>query len=217
MTIPSIAPYTIPTLTVKPTVNWPLYTDRAALLVHDMQNYFISAYTPTDEPASTMVANIKQLITRADKANIPVFYTAQPPEQKEYRRGLLRELWGQGIQTDAEADIIPELTPQKQHHVITKWRYSAFARTDLRESLAFAKRDQLIITGVYGHMGCGVSAVDAFMNDIQPFLVRDAIADFTRDDHTTTINWVARRCGRVIDTDEVVNAMEGSGPGTGVA
>ena len=154
MAIPPIRPYTIPTLSAKPAVNWALHADRAALLVHDMQNYFISAYTPDKEPASAMVANIQQLVARADKANIPVFYTAQPPEQKKYRRGLLRELWGQGIQTDADADIIPELTPQKHHHVITKWRYSAFARTDLRESLAFAQRDQLIITGVYGHMGC---------------------------------------------------------------
>jgi len=116
--IPSIAPYSIPTLTAKPAVNWALHADRAALLVHDMQNYFISAYTPDDEPASTMVTNIRELIARADEVGIPVLYTAQPPEQKEYRRGLLRELWGQGIQTDAEADIIPELAPRKHHHVI---------------------------------------------------------------------------------------------------
>ena len=56
-------------------------------------------------------------------------------------------------------------------------------------------------------MGCGVSAVDAFMNDIQPFLVRDAIADFTRNDHTATINWVARRCGRVVDAEEVLGVL----------
>lgn len=176
-----------------------------------MQNYFLSAYSPAEEPASAVVAHIKQLIARADEANVPVFYTAQPPEQQEYRRGLLRELWGQGIQTDDEAGIIADLTPMSHHHVITKWRYSAFSRTDLRESLAFAKRDQLIITGVYGHMGCGVSAVDAFMNDIQPFIVRDAIADFTRDDHAATINWVARRCGRVIDTADVVSGLEDHG------
>ena len=82
MAIPSIAPYSIPTLTAKPAVNWALHADRAALLVHDMQNYFISAYTPDDEPASTMVTNIRELIARADEVGIPVLYTAQPPEQK---------------------------------------------------------------------------------------------------------------------------------------
>ena len=46
------------------------------------------------------------------------------------------------------------------------------------------------------------------MNDIQPFLVRDAIADFTRDDHAATINWVARRCGRVVDAEEVLGVLE---------
>ncbi|GGG74670.1 isochorismatase family protein [Corynebacterium pelargi] len=53
----------------------------------------------------------------------------------------------------------------------------------MHQALAFARRDQLIITGIYGHMGCKVSAVDAFMKEIQAFVITDGIADFTAQDH----------------------------------
>ena len=90
--------------------------------------------------------------------------------------------------------------------MITKWRYSAFERTDLEQALVFTRRNQLIITGVYGHMGCQVTAVDAFMKDIQPFMVGDAIADFSATEHAEAMSWVAKRSGMVISTAEVLSA-----------
>ncbi|AZA12113.1 isochorismatase family protein [Corynebacterium gerontici] len=187
--------------------HWRIDPTRAALLVHDMQQYFIDAYCREQEPIATVIPAIQKLIAAADAAEVPVFYSVQPPEQKSPRRGLLREFWGEGMQTEQEAAIIPELSPVAHHHIVTKWRYSAFARTDLRHALAFEGRDQLIITGVYGHMGCQVSAVDAFMNDIQPFLVGDAIADFSEEDHARTLNWVASRCGKVIASQEALDHL----------
>ena len=57
---------------------------------------------------------------------------------------------------------------------VTKWRYSGFQRTDLRQLLAHHGRDQLIVIGVYAHMGCMISATEAFMSDVAPFFVVDA-------------------------------------------
>lgn len=207
MAIPQIAPYPLPEIPASPTVPWDLDPQRCALLVHDMQSYFIGAYDTSASPMNTVLPNIRRMIDAADAAGVPVFYSAQPPRQQQSRRGLLSEFWGEGIQTEEEAAIIGELSPRDHHHVVTKWRYSAFARTDLRHALAFAGRDQLIITGVYGHMGCQVSAVDAFMNDVAPFLVTDGIADFTAADHHNTIDWVGRRCGIVLPTARVLEQL----------
>lgn len=207
MAIPAISAYPIPTTEYEPAVDWQLDPSRAALLIHDMQEYFITAYDTNQAPMKQVIPNIKMLIDAAETAEIPVFFSAQPPRQQPHRRGLLRDFWGEGMMTAEDAAIISNLPVKDAHHVVTKWRYSALNRTDLRQSLAFANRDQLIITGVYGHMGCKISAADAFMNDIEPFMISDAIADFTEEDHRQTLDWVARRCGRVIDTAEALTEL----------
>ncbi|MDK8552121.1 isochorismatase family protein [Corynebacterium pseudodiphtheriticum] len=216
MSIPSISPYSLAdaqsTEPTEPTdtpavLNWQVERDRSALLVHDMQKYFLAAYQQDAEPISTVVANLRELIRQADAAGVPVFYSQQPPAQAAIRRGLLTDRWGSGLQSESQADIIDAIAPQPQHHVLTKWRYSAFARTDLAEALRYAGRDQLLITGVYGHIGCQVSAADAFMRDIQPFVVADAIADFSAAKHAGMLEWVAANCGVVVRTADVAQRL----------
>lgn len=51
-------------------------------------------------------------------------------------------------------------------------------------------RNQLIITGVYAHIGCMTTATDAFMRDIKPFMVADALTDFSRDEHLMSLKYV---------------------------
>ncbi|MEO6529906.1 MAG: isochorismatase family protein [Specibacter sp.] len=191
----------------EPSVPWTADPGRSALLVHDMQNHFLRPFGTGQEPATTLVANIAALIELARELSIPVYYTAQPAHQQPADRALLNDFWGPGIGANEEgARIIDELAPQPQDTVLTKWRYSAFQRSDLAQTLRAAGRDQLIITGVYAHIGCQVSAADAFMNDVQPFLVSDAVADFSADHHAQAVAWVAGRCGVVTPTESLAAA-----------
>lgn len=215
MSIPTISPYAIPAAPSAAVAPWSLQPSRAALLIHDMQNYFLAAYDRNQDPAATAIASIRRLVDAADALGMPVLYSAQPPAQSPARRGLLNDVWGPGIQTAEEAAIIEPLAPGPDHHVLTKWRYSAFERTDLRQILAFTRRDQLIITGVYGHIGCAVTAADAYMNDVQPFFISDAIADFSAKDHAAGMDWVSRRAGVVIDTATAVDQLASASEVTG--
>lgn len=209
MAIPDIPSYELPdSATVHPNkVHWDLDPDRAALLIHDMQNYFIDAYSLEAEPMNTVLANIVSIREHCTELGIPVVYTMQPGDQHPSRRGILADFWGPGLSTGRDTEVVDALRPRDADILVTKWRYSAFQRTDLRQLLGHHGRDQLIVTGVYAHMGCMLSAAEAFMNDVQPFFVADATADFSREEHAMALDYAAKRCSSVITTDALVRSL----------
>ncbi|MGJ8518138.1 isochorismatase family protein [Carnimonas bestiolae] len=212
MSIPAITPYPMPGHDQQPEnrVNWQLDPQRAVLLVHDMQEYFLNKYFQDQAPIPALKNHIAQLLSVARAQGIPVFYTAQPTDQPDEDRALLNDMWGPGIPAHPEQyPIVAELAPQEQETVLTKWRYSAFQRSDFREQLRQLGRDQLVITGVYAHIGCMTTALDAFMEDVQPFLVNDAVADFSLEEHLMASRYVAKRCGVSLSTATAIAALGG--------
>lgn len=209
--LPSIAPYALPDADSLPDnrVDWAVDPSRCALLIHDMQHYFVDVYPADSHLVCSVVDNIARLRDAADAAGVPVYYTAQPPNQHPSDRGLLTDFWGPGLEADGRAQIIGALAPRDHDTVLTMWRYDAFVRSDFEDHLAAQRRDQLLITGVYTHIGCQTTAASAFMRDIRPFLVADATADFTAVDHQASLRYVARRCGKVVSVDEVASAVAG--------
>ena len=176
-----------------------------------MQRYFVRAFELErdgqplpDAQINIAIANIRRLLDAAHAANIPVYYTAQPPRQNPADRRLLTDFWGDGLQDDENAQILDELAPTEADTVLTKWRYSAFVRSPLEEQLKDLGRDQLIIGGIYAHIGCLTTALEAFMRDIQPFMVTDALADFTEKEHHMACEYASGRCARVLNTAEVL-------------
>lgn len=211
MALPKIAPYSYREQEHQNRVNWRVDPARAALLVHDMQRYFVRAFElerdgqPLPEAQINIaIANIRRLLDAAHAANIPVYYTAQPPRQNPADRRLLTDFWGDGLQDDENARILDELAPTEADTVLTKWRYSAFVRSPLEEQLKDLGRDQLIIGGIYAHIGCLTTALEAFMRDIQPFMVADALADFTAEEHRMACEYASGRCARVLNTAEAL-------------
>ena len=211
MALPKIAPYSYREQEHQNRVNWRVDPVRAALLVHDMQGYFVRAFELErdgqhlpDAQINIAIANIRRLLDAAHAANIPVYYTAQPPRQNPADRRLLTDFWGDGLQDDESAQILDELAPTEADTVLTKWRYSAFERSPLEEQLKDLGRDQLIIGGIYAHIGCLTTALEAFMRDIQPFMVADALADFTEKEHRMACEYASGRCARVLNTAEVL-------------
>lgn len=200
----AISSYALPKMGEVPmsTAGWNPDPDRAALLVHDMQRYFLSPFPQSvREP---LVQNCVDVRNRCEALGIPIFYTAQPGDMTEQQRGLLKDIWGPGMKADpSDREIVTELSPQPTDQVLTKWRYSAFYRSDLLDLMHSQGRDQLIICGVYGHVGILVTAIEAFSHDIQPFLVADAIGDFSAEYHRMAIDYAAVRCAVVTTTEEV--------------
>ncbi|MFM2585273.1 isochorismatase family protein [Vibrio campbellii] len=210
MAIPKIASYKIPQSETFPenTVDWKIDPKKAVVLVHDLQTYFLNFFDKTKSPVPELLENVSQVLDNARAANIPVIYTAQPANQEPNERALLTDFWGAGLTQDT--DIAPEVSPQAGDIQYTKWRYSAFKKTPLLQWMQEEQRDQLIIVGVYGHIGILSTALDAFMLDIKPFVIGDAIADFSEEDHLHTLKYVAGRSGCVKSVNEFIKTIKPS-------
>ncbi len=213
MAIQSLAPYAMPSpesFRINK-VDWRFAPERAALLIHDMQDYFVGFYGEKSPLVDRLISNIQRLRASFKAQGAPVIYTAQPIEQSDEDRGLLNDMWGPGLNAHPHLhQIIEPLSPEAADIVLTKWRYSAFKRSSLAEMMKEMGRDQLAICGVYGHIGCLTTALDAFMQDIKPFVIADAIGDFSLEDHLMTLNYVAGRCGKVIGVEDVLGASRTS-------
>ncbi|MCX5405559.1 isochorismatase family protein [Streptomyces sp. NBC_00335] len=209
--IPSIHSYPMPTERDLPgnTAPWVADPRRAVLLVHDMQRYFLKPLPAGRAPHNELVAHAVRLRERCTESGIPVAYTAQPGGMDERQRGLLKDFWGPGMRTDPEdRHVVDELAPAAGDRMFTKRRYSAFFRSGLLEWMRESGRDQLILCGVYAHVGVLMTAVEAFTHDIETFLVADAVADFSEKYHRMALEYAAERCAVVLTTDTLVTSLD---------
>jgi bifunctional isochorismate lyase/aryl carrier protein len=212
MAIPTIEPYAMPTEAELPanTAGWTIDPGRAVLLIHDMQNYFLSFFSPDRPPYPDLVDNVATLRSAFRRCGAPVAYSAQPGDMSERERGLLKDFWGPGMSSEpAHRAILERIAPSAPDVVLTKWRPSAFCRTDLLELMGRAGRDQLVICGVYAHVGILMTAHEGYSQDIETFLVADAIADFSAKFHEMALTYVSSRCSVTLSTRQALAMVAG--------
>lgn len=162
---------------------------RLAMVVVDMQNFFIRAVTPYAPGITPTIRGLADAIrdaggvvawTRASWSDAspgayPSWYaTVMPPEILELTRRELRP----GAPGHA---IIPELEPQADDVVFDKYRFSAFvtAAIDFDDVLRSHGVDTLIVTGILTRFCCQSTARDAMMRDYRVLFPPDATADYT--------------------------------------
>jgi isochorismate hydrolase len=192
-----------------PIAPWTPDPRRAVLLIHDMQEYFLRPFDTAGSPRRELVDNVARLRKRCAELDIPVAYTAQPGGMTASERGLLADFWGPGMRTtSADRAVVTPLEPGPGDWRLTKWRYSAFFRSALREKIREQDRDQLIVCGVYAHVGVLSTAMEAFTNDIQAFVVADGVADFSAEQHRFALDYTARTCAVVQTTRWLLTELE---------
>ncbi|WP_219507885.1 isochorismatase family protein [Nonomuraea ceibae] len=209
MSLPAIPAYHMPHCPAGGRVSWPLERERAVLLVHDMQHHFLRPFPQQAAPLADLMSNVVALREACAESAIPVLFSRQPGGQSPAQRGLLLDFWGPGLSAEPADTAMPDaLRPRPGDHLITKTRYSAFHDTHLTALLAQLGRDQLIICGVYAHIGVQATAADAMMRGIQPFVPSDGVADFSLQHHQQALRHIADLYGRVSSTRDIIVALK---------
>lgn len=188
-------------------VSWTVDRRRSALLVHDMQGFYVNSLPPgTIDP---LVRKIEQLRQACYLLGIPVYYSVAKPCVTAEERGLLLDFHGWGMKDVPEHHRIDaRLEPGPDDVIVTKKIYSAFFDTPLAGSLEAKGKSQLIIAGVYASIGCQITAFDAMMRGVQAFYVADAMIAYSEEEHRQSADYVSRLCASVRSTDTVLAQLD---------
>ncbi|MFC5218439.1 isochorismatase family protein [Streptomyces coerulescens] len=202
MTPGSIFPYVMPTAAMLPDddTGWILDPGRAALVVLNLQRRFVRVLAEEGAPVSELLANTARLVAAAHAAGVPVIHSVPAGE-----RGPATYVRPPGAPDDRDGEAFAEqVEPRTGDTVLTARKHSAFARTRLEGRLRDLRRDQVVIAGLFARVGVLMTAADAWVRDLEPFVVADAVADASAGSHGFALEWVADTCGAVTSTDRVV-------------
>ena len=162
------------------------HPDRAALLVLDMQEYFLCkeshAFIPS---APAILPNLQLLITNYHAINRPVIFTRHVNTDEDAR--MMSRWWRDLIRADSPDSAISASLDISKGIVIQKAQYDAFYNTPLEETLRGRGVEQVIVTGVMTHLCCETTARSAFVRGFEVFFCADGTATYTKELHRSTL------------------------------
>ena len=193
-----------------------------ALLVIDMQNGFVSKGGSYDlmglniSKYRDVVPSLKQLIGFCRKVKIPIFYSQavreesgidlltrshrilpKSREERIKRRPIcIRGSW--------DAEIVEELKPNFDDHVVIKRRDSVFQDTEVEVWLRSLGIDSIIFAGIDTSICVESSLRDAFNHGYDIVLISDATASNNLNHYNSTLDNIRNYYGLVMNLDEFI-------------
>lgn len=146
---------------------------KKALLVIDMQvmpfiwkNYGGKALHHEE----TLIANVQHLIYKARQSNAPIFYILFT-ETGESPRSEGQPLW----------QIVPDIAPQEQDHLVIKYYADSFVKTNLLIMLQKMSIEDIVICGVQTEFCVDTTCKSAFSHGLHVELASDGHSTFDGD------------------------------------
>lgn len=186
-----------------------LVPDSSALLVVDMQDYFLHpeshAFLPS---APAIIPTILALAAAFKKAGRPVFYTRHANRADD--AGQMAEWWRELLTADHPLGAIVAALAAPADAVLGKSQYDAFFRTDLEARLRQGGTRQLVITGVTTHLCCDSTARSAFARGFAVFMAIDGTATLNRELHVASLRALAHGCAVPVLASGLLAALAGA-------
>jgi gluconolactonase len=197
-----------------------LDANRSALIIQDLQNdvigeggAFADSGAPSHAKSQNVVENVKRLAEAARQAGMPVIHVHYIVEEgapglkqnaplfvgvKE-AGGLVRGSWG--------AAPVGGLEPQPGDHVVEKMRMNGFYETRLDILLRGLGAETIVITGAWTNMSIEHTARHGADAGYEVFVVSDGTSTTGDDWQNAALNYAMNNVGRVISTEEAVQAL----------
>ena len=199
----------------------PLPAARTALLVVDMQNYFVAEGRPTRvAPARAIVPAINRLAAALRAAGglvvwIQTTATGALERWAQHHAGVLtperarRRLEGLD-EASPDFPLYAALEAKPDDLRVKKIHYSAFiaGSSTLDADLRARGIDTVLVAGTATNVCCESSARDAMMLDYRVLMVSDANAATTDAEHQATLDLFICFFGDVLTADEVVLRLQ---------
>ena len=187
---------------------WSLQKNSAALLIVDMQLYFLVGDSHADVPSGrSIIPKIKQLQETFLLHNLPVIQTRHVNTREN--AGRMNAWWGDILTEDNPLSSIVRDLQADRVDIITKPQYDAFLYTDLEEHLKSNGITQLVITGVMTHLCCETTARSAFMRGFDVLFTIDGTATYREDFHRSSLLNLAHGFAIPVLIHEILNALVG--------
>lgn len=204
--------------------------DAPALVVVDMQNYYLKRNSPyhtyfnTIQPGclnyicarceTIVIPNIQRLLDSFRKESLPVIYLrlcGKDPERADLhpffrdtyvksRRAGFDNVYP--LENDPYADIIDEIKPLPSETVVNKTTFSPFTNTNFDGILRNCEVSMLVFTGLSTSQCVETTARDASDRGYRVVLIEDAQADYDELSHTSSLVSSQGVCGGLIASTE---------------
>lgn len=163
-----------------------LSLERTALLVLDMQKYFLEpashAYIPS---AKAILPGIHALVEAYSDLGLPIIFTRHINTTQD--AGVMNRWWRDLIRADTPSSEIVEELDTSKGVIVRKSQYDAFYKTSLEGLLQKSHASQVLISGVMTHLCCESTARSAFTRGFEVFFLIDGTATYNAEFHRSSL------------------------------
>ena len=191
----------------------------SALLVIDMQRFFLDPASPTFTCGGVAIhPTVKRLMYAFRRAGRPVIFARHVHHPGDLDSGIMGWWWeGKCLEGSQESEVHPELAPMPGEKIVFKHRYSAFYNTDLETVLRCLKVEDIVVSGIMTNMCCESTARDAYYRDYRVFFPADGTGSINEAMHLASLLNLAFGFAYVTTGDAIAAQLtSGLSPNNGI-